>query len=195
MIELLFEGFESALLPCSLILLIPGAATAIAARQESSPAVAGFIVSATGVSWLRFSNRLDDPSPRITALLFAGALVLLLVPLIRRLDIVSAAGGLLAGAGAAILWLPCVGDEFGTLLGELPDRGPSGVALLAIYSIGVLSPLVFLAAAMHLVPDALFLPVRPFMMMVGGAVLGLLAIATAVGLADDLVSLLVEQSQ
>ena len=194
MIELLFEGFESALLPCSLILLLPGAAAVIAARQESTPAIAGFVVGSLTLGWLRFSDRISDPPSRLVALALAGAIVLLLVPLIRRLDVVSAAGGLLAGAAGASLWVPCVGEHFGTLLGELPDRGASGVGLFALYLFGVLAPLVFLAAAMHLIPEALFLPVRPFMMVIGGTVLGLLAVATAVGLHDDLVSQLVKWS-
>ena len=194
MIDLLLEGFESALLPCSLILLLPGAAAVIAARQESSPAVIGFVAGALAMGWLRFSNRIEDPPSRGVALAFAAAAVLLLVPLVRRLDVVSAAGGLLAGLASAALWIPCVGEHFGTLLGELPDRGASGLALFAVYLVGVLAPLVLLAAAFHLIPAPLFLPIRPFMMAIGGTVLGLLAIATAMGLDDDLVSQLVEWS-
>lgn len=194
MLELLLEGFESALLPCSFILLIPGLAVAIAARQESTPAVLGFIVASLLVGWLRFSNRLDDPPSGFVALALAGAVVLLLVPLIRRLDIVSAGGGVLAGGAAAFLWLPCVGEEFGTLLGELPGRGGSGLALMSLYLLGVLSPVVLVAAGMHLIPDGLFLPARPFMMAIGGAVLGLLALGTAVGFDDEIVSQLVEWS-
>ena len=194
MLELLLEGFESALIPCSFILLIPGLAVAIAARQESTPAAAGFVAAALLVGWLRFSNRLDDPPSAVIALALAGAVVLLLVPLIRRLDIVSGAGGALAGGAASALWLPCVGEEFGTLLGELPGRGGSGLALMSLYLLGVLAPLVLVAAGMHLVPDGLLLPARPFMMAIGGAALGLLALGTAVGLDDEIVSQLVEWS-
>ena len=194
MLELTFEGFESALLPCSLILLLPGVAVAIAARQEATPAILGFGFGSLLVSWLRFSGRLDDPPASLLALGFVGAVILLLVPLIRRLDVVSAAGGALAGAAAAGLWLPCVGIEFGTLLGELPGRGPSGIFFLGLYLFGVLSPLIIIATVMHLIPELVMLPARPLMMVAGGGVLGVLAVAVAAGMDDELVSKLVEWS-
>ena len=194
MLELIFEGYESALLACSLVLLVPGAATAIAARQESSPALAGYGVGALAISWLRFSNRLDDLPGPLIALGFVVAVILLLVPLLRRLDLVSAAGGLAAGGAGAALWTPCVGEQFGTLLRELPTRGPDGVLLLGLYLFGVLAPLVLLGAGLHLIPASALLPARPFMMVLGGGVLGLLALTVAAGLDDELVSRLVAWS-
>lgn len=193
-IELIFEGFESALLPCSLILLLPGVAVALAARQEATAAVLGFVPASVAVGWLRFSNRIDDPSPRFVALGLAAAIVLLLVPLVRRLDVVSAAGGALAGGAAAALWLPCVGEHFGNLLDDLPNRGVTGIVPFAFYLIGVMAPVALLAAVLHLIPGPFLLPVRPFMMVLGGVILGALALTAAVGLDDDLVGRLVELS-
>ncbi len=194
MIDLLLEGLESALLPCSLILLIPGIAVALAARQESTPALVGFVGAAWVFSWLRFSATVDGFERPIVAMAFAASAALLLVPLLRRLDVLALLGGALGGAAAAALWQPCVGENFGTLLGELPDQAPAGVGLLAIYLLGVLAPVIALGAVMHLIPNPLMLPVRPVMMAIGGGVLGLLALTTAVGLDDNLVSKLVSLS-
>ncbi len=194
MIELLREGLESALLPCSLIVLVPGVAVALAARQESTPALAGFLVGTLAFSWMRFSDNGGDFERPVIAMAFAASVALLLVPLLRRVDLLAIGGGLLAGSAAASLWQPCVGEEFGTLLNDLPDRGPVGVGLLAVYLVGVLAPVIAVGAIMHLIPNPLMLPVRPFMMAVGGGTLGLLALTVLVGLDDNLVSKLVSLS-
>lgn len=194
MIELLLEGFESALLPCSLILLIPGLAVALAARQESTPALIGFVLSTFAFSWLRFSGNGGDFERPIIAIAFAASAGLLLIPVLRRLNLLAIAGGLLGGAASAELWQPCVGEEFGTLLTELPERGAVGVALFGLYLLGVLAPVIALGAVMHLIPNPLMLPIRPFMMVAGGVVLGLLAVTTALGLDDNLVGQLVSWS-
>lgn len=194
MIDLLSEGFESALLPCSLIILIPGVATAFAARKESTPALTGFVVSCIIMSWLRFSGNGGDFDRPIVAAAFAGSAVLLLVPVIRRLDILGVLGGLGAGAASATLWQPCVGEEFGSVLNELPTRGLIGFVLMAMYTAAVLAPVVALGAAMHVVPTTIWLPLRPAMMIIGGATLGLLAATTMLGLDDNLVGQLVSWS-
>lgn len=191
---ILLEGFESALLPCSLILLVPGLAAAIAARQESTPALLGFAGGATIAAWLRFSATVGEPIRFFVAVAFALGALLLLVPLFRRLDVVTAGGGLLAGAAAAALWQPCVGEEFGMLLGDLPGRGIVDGAMFVAYMVGVFAPLVIVGAVMALIPDTATLPVRVPMMVLGGGALFVLAAATAVGLDDDLVSQLVQWS-
>jgi hypothetical protein len=194
MIELLLEGLEAALLPCSLIVLIPGVAVALAARQESTPALLGFVLGVLAFGWLRFSATVEDFARPVVAMAFAASVALLLVPLLRRIDLLALGGGVLAGGAAANLWLPCVGIEFGTLLGELPGRCPVGIILFAAYLAGMLAPLIALGAVMYLIPNPLMLPVRPFMMAIGGGTLGLLALMTLVGLDDNLVSKLVSLS-
>ena len=191
---LLAEGFESALLACSLILLLPGAAVGLTARAAAVPAITSFSFGVLALSWLRFSDRGGD----FPALLVAGGLmlatILLMTPLISRMDLAAVPAGLLAGGAAAELWLPCVGADFGQLLNELPARGGSGLALMALYLFGVLSPLVALAAVHHLTPDWILEKLEPIWAVFGGTLLALLAVATAVGLHDDLVGKLFEWS-
>jgi hypothetical protein len=191
---LLAEGFESALLACSLILLVPGAAVGLTARAAAVPAFASFWVGVLGFSWLRFAERGGGYSPLVIAAALMVATILLLVPLITRLDLAAVPAGLLAGAAAAELWRPCVGPEYGQLLSELPTLGYSGLGLQALYLLGTLSPLIALAAIHHLTPDWILEKLEPVWAVVGGTALALLALATAFGLHDDLVGKLFEWS-
>ncbi len=191
---LLAEGFESALLPCSLILLIPGAAAGLTARAAAIPAIASFSVAAVSLSWIRFADRGGGFSPLTIAAVLMVATILLLVPFISRLDLAAIAAGLLVGGAAAELWRPCVGAEYGELLNQLPARGYSGLGLQALYMLGTLSPLIALAAIHHLIPDWILEKLEPIWAVVGGTALALLSVATAVGLHDDLVGKLFEWS-
>lgn len=191
---LVAEGFESSVLACSLILLVPGVAVGLTARAAAVPAVAAYAVGVLSLSWLRYSDRGGDHPP----LLLAAALVLgtglLLVPLIRRLDLAAIPAGLLIGAVAAELWQPCNSPELALLLGELPDRGVSGLGWLAAYLAGTLAPLAVLAAIHHLTPDTLLERLEPIWAVVGGTLLTLLAVLTAVGLHEELTTRLVQWS-
>lgn len=194
-IELVVEGFESALLPCSFVVLVPGAAAVIASRQESTSAFVGFVVGLMGLAFFRFSGRGGDLPVGIVALLFAVAVVLLAIPLVRRLNIVTGSGGLLVGGAAGALWEPCVGLQFADLLNTLPERSPAiGVALLTSYVLGVLAPLIALAAALYLIPNPTLILARPVMLVVGCGTLAILALATAAGFSDDVIGKLVELS-
>lgn len=188
------EGFEAALLTCSLILLVPGAAVALTARAAAIPAMAAFSAGVLGLSWLRFSDRGGGYSNLMIATALILATVALLVPFISRADLAALPAGLLAGGASAELWRPCVGAEFGRVLNELPSRGASGLGLMALYLVGTLSPLVVLGAVHHLIPDSVLEKLEPVWAVVGGVLLTLLALATAVGLHEDLVSKLFEWS-
>ncbi|MEM9563612.1 MAG: hypothetical protein AAGA93_13385 [Actinomycetota bacterium] len=192
--QLLAEGFESAVLPCSLILLVPGAAVGLTARAAAVPAIAAYTTGVLAMSWLRFSERGGDHP----ALLVAGALmlatILLLVPLISRLDLAALPAGLLAGGATAELWRPCIGPELGRLLDTLPAEGFGGLGWLALHLVGVLAPLGLLAALHHLTPDGILERLEPVWAVAGGLLLAVLSVATAVGLQDDLTGRLLEWS-
>lgn len=193
-LSLMAEGFESALIACSLILLIPGAAVGLTARAAAIPAMAAYGIGVLALAWLRFGERGGDHPPLLVAGALMLATILLLVPLISRLDLAALPAGLLAGGATAELWVPCGGPELGTLLGELPARGLSGLGWLALYLLGTLSPLIVLAAAHHLTPDWILERLEPIWAVVGGLLLALLAVVIAVGLSDDLVDRLVRRS-
>lgn len=193
-LELLFEGFDAAIVPCSFLLLVPGLACLLTARQESTAAGIGFGAAAVVAGWLFHSGRIGRPPDGLLALATGACLVALAIPLLRRLDLVALAGGGLGGAVSAVIWKPCGGEALGRLLTELPGRGLSGTLLFAAYLLGVLAPFVVLTVALHLLPGPALIPVRPAMVVVGGLVLGALAVTIAVGLDDNLYRWLVERS-
>lgn len=194
-VDLLIEGFESALLPCSFVLLVPGAAAIVASRQESTSAFVGFFVGLVALSFLRFSDRGGDFPTITVAAALGAAVVLLAIPIVRRLNVVTGAGGLLVGGAAGVLWEPCVAIHFADLLNGLPDRTPAvGVALLISYVVGVIAPLLALAAALYLIPNPTLILARPVMLVIGCGTLALLALATAAGFSDEIIGRLVEMS-
>ena len=111
------EGFEAALLTCSLILLIPGAAVALTARKAAIPALASFGVGVLLLSWLRFSARGGGYSNLLIAATLMLATIALLVPFISRADLAALPAGLLAGGQAVaqetLTWLEWWDPEYG----------------------------------------------------------------------------------
>ena len=191
---LLAEGFEAAQLPCTLVLLVIGVAVGMTARETAIPAMVSFWLSVLVFSWTRFGGRGAGWHDLIAAVALIVAVIILFVPPVRRLDLVAVAAGTLSGFAAAELWLPCVGEQFGRLLMELPDRGLSGVVLMAVFLAGALSPVLALAAIHHLVPDWILERVEPIWSIVGGFVLSGLAVATAVGYHETILGWLFEWS-
>lgn len=191
---LMAEGFESAVMACSLILLGPGLATGLTARAAAIPALTAYYVGVLALSWLRFSERGGNhPSLLVAGILMLGT-ILLLVPLISRLDLAAIPAGLLIGGAAAELWLPCGGPEFDLLVDQLPERGASGLGWLALFLAGTLSPLAVVAAVHHLTPDTILERLEPVWAVLGGTVLAVLSVVTAIGLDDELTGRLVEWS-
>lgn len=181
-IYLLAEGFESALLPCTLILLVTGLGVTLAARETAIPALAAYWLSVLAWSWARFGGHAGGWHDAIAGVALALAGIVLLFPPIGQLEWVAMGGGFLAGFGAAELWLPCVGPELGDLLMKLPTTGISGVVLMAVFLAGALSPLLALAATHHLTPNWLLEMVEPPLSVVGGVLLAILSVAAAVGI-------------
>ncbi len=194
MIPLLLEGFESALLPCSLIILIPAAAAAIAARDDLVPALSGFFGAAVLLSWLRFSDRGGDWPIGIAAMALIIAAVLFTVPFIANRSASAAVAGAFSGAAAAQLWEPCVGAEFGSLLNDLPTTGASGLGLMVVFLLGVTSPVIGLVALLKLMPEWILDYAQTALSIVGATVLAVMAVATAAGLHDDVVGQLIRWS-
>lgn len=191
---LLAEGFEAAQLPCTLVLLVTGVAVGMTARETAIPAMVAFWLSVLVFSWTRFGDRGAGWHALIAAMALIVAVIILFLPPVRRLDLVAVVAGALVGFAAAELWLPCVGEQFGRVLMELPNRGLSGVVLMAVFLAGALSPVLALAAIHHLVPDWILERVEPIWSIVGGFVLSGLAVATAFGYHETILGWLFEWS-
>lgn len=192
MLSLLLEGLESAWLPCSLILLVPGAAVLFAGGERVVATTGGFAAATLVMAWARFAERGGDWPVGYAALALITATVVLLVPALTDREGTAdqaraVAGGSLVGFASAELWEPCVGAEFGQLLNDLPDRGVAGLVLLGTYLLGVLAPLVVVAAVLHVLPPRLIDSARPALAAIGGVVLTVMAVATAAGFHDEVV--------
>lgn len=188
MLSLLIEGFGSAWLPCSLVLVVPGVATVLAGRRYAGPAAGSYAVGTAVLSWLRFADVGAGWPVLVPAVALALAAVLLVIPTSVPPGPAAVIGGALAGGAAAELWEPCVGVEFGTLLNGLPDDGVGGLPVLAIYLLGVLAPIGGVMGLLKLLPPGLVEAASGTLAVVGGAALAVMAIATAIGLHDEVVA-------
>ncbi|MEL7157567.1 MAG: hypothetical protein AAFN30_13310, partial [Actinomycetota bacterium] len=122
------------------------------------------------------------------------AVVLFLVPTALPERAAIALGGVLTGGAAAELWEPCVGAEFGRLLNTLPTDGPGGLVALTVFMMGVLAPVAGVLALLKLLPPGLTERAAGPLSVLGGAALAAMAVATAVGLHDDVVGKLFQWS-
>ena len=194
MIRLLLEGFHAAWLPSSLLVVVPGLAALLAAQDELRVTLVGFCTAVAFVSWLRFSHHGADWPLVAAAVALVLATLLFLVPTVDGRKIVSSVGGALAGGAAAELWQPLVGPELGRLLVDLPNRGWTAPVSLAVYLLGVLTPVIILGLLLRLAPNWLLESASQVLAYLGGAVLAALAILTAIGLHDWLASHLIQWS-
>ncbi len=112
----------------------------------------------------------------------------------QRNGVWSAAGAAVVGGIAALLWLPCVGDEYGTLLGRAETETWALFLPNLAYTVGLNLPLI-IVAALPLVVRRL-VPLRD---STGAALVGVLtgsaiAVTMALGAYNDLVGELYDLS-
>ncbi len=148
--RLFAEGIFSSLLPCSYSILIPALALVILRKNERIPTL-GIFAAATVVSaWIRAAGISDLLADRVwnTAVLVAGLVLSWMVS--HRAA--GTAGSVLIGVFAGSTWFPCVGEQLGEVLGRAPDEPLSGLALLAVYLVGVMLPIVAVVTLVAYVP-------------------------------------------
>ncbi|MEZ5340195.1 MAG: hypothetical protein R2706_01750 [Acidimicrobiales bacterium] len=192
--DLFFEGLTAVFYLSSLTLLIPGIATMLIARTESSAAAVGFVLATILVSWFRFSDNLNEPPGQMLAAALAIATGVLVAPLVRRVNLVTGAAGAVAGGVAALSWWPALGTYAGPLFVGLGNNDASGLVDLTIYMVGIFMPLILGASALALTPKAATLPFRPIMLFGGGGVLGVFTLLLFSGTMPDLANWLAERT-
>ena len=87
--DLFFEGLTAIFYLTSLTLLLPGLATMLIARAESSAAAVGFVLAAILVAWFRFSDNVGEVPTQVLAAATAIATGVLIAPLVRRVNSIA----------------------------------------------------------------------------------------------------------
>jgi len=157
-VSLLGEALRASLQPCSYSLLILALVVlGLRSSQARFPTGAIFYVSTTLFAWVPFLgvNPLLDGRLFGTIGLAAGLLLAgwpTRDPGSVRSNWLGWAGVFLVGAFAGATWLPCVGEELGSIL-TAASRDPwSGLAGMALYLLGVMWPVFALAVLADLAP-------------------------------------------
>lgn len=195
MFGLLTEGIESLRLPCTWVLLIPGAAVVVFGRRRTPLVVSSFAAAALAVVWLRFGgNWFEVPSGGIQ--IGIGAVIMVGAAIAWKLDrgVSDALSAGITGGAAAWAWIPCVGPDLGNLLNsdwsnpfvKLPDT----VAFMA----GQFLPFILVAAAGVLVPQLSEKLEHRSVVTAGAILVGLIGLAFFTQQFDDLASELARRS-
>lgn len=192
--DLFFEGITAIFYLSSLTLLLPGAATTLIARTESSAAAVGFVLAAILVSWFRFSDNLTVPPTQVMAAAMVISIIGLVVPLVRRVNLVTGGAAAICGGVAALSWWPALGTHAGPVFVDLPTNDARGLAELTIYMVGIFAPLILGASALALTPKATTLPFRPLMLFSGAGVLVVFTLLLFSSTMPDLAQWLAERT-
>lgn len=195
MIPTLLEGVDSLRLPCSWVLLIPGAALVFFGRRRTVLIVSVFVSFAIATAWLRFAGWwFEVPRGAIQVLL--GATIIAASAIAWKRDEATSDGILAAivGVASAWTWIPCVGPNLGDILNGARTDPFGHFGGTAAFLIGQFLPLIAIAALGHLVPGLDRRLRHPTVVASGAILLGLIGLLYATTLFDDLASELARRS-
>lgn len=195
MIELLLEGIESLRLPCSWVLLIPGAAVTLYGRRRPLRVISIFIAAATLVAWLRFGGWWFEV-PRGGVQIAMGLAILAAALTAWRID--SGVTDVLAAGVTAIAatsaWIPCVGPHLGQLLNGSRTAPFAHVGGTIAFLAGQFLPLILIGAAGVLTPNAAQRLEHRWVIATGAFALAIVGLLFATTIFDDLASELARRS-
>jgi hypothetical protein len=189
---LLVEGAKSAVLACSLGLLVPALGALLAVKAGFRFRSAAVFSVAAGIgAWLSVAGwtRWADSRIVLAALVGGGVLAL------SRGDRLVRLGGVTGvGVFAGMTWTPCVGEHFGTVLTTgIRDPWPALLPLVG-YVVAVLFGTLILAALLDFVSGLDRVSTSDAMRGVGIGLLGVLVLLVAFDRYDALLSELVRIS-
>jgi len=140
------EGLRSTVLPCSLTLIVPVVAVALAARRPTTATITA-VLAALATMWVRAAGLVPGPATRWVAVILALFALAVFGAWIRTDARAYTWLAVLPGALAGWIWQPCVGRVLGDILQAAGERTPSSVLLLGAYALGVLIPAFAVALA------------------------------------------------
>ena len=191
-VSLVAEGAQSAILPCSAVLLVPTLGALLAARsRQAAVATATIGVGALG-AFVRFADVIElFPGWLIGLCLLAGVALVWVGE--RRLE-VACLGAALIGIAASQLWEPCVGQEFGRLVTGLPNERIGQFVPFLLYFVAVHTPVVLVAAGIGAMADERRRSVEKVSAPLGAAIVALIGVLALIGQTDQLIARLVSWS-
>lgn len=195
MFGLLTEGIESLRLPCTWVLLIPGAAVVLFGRRRTPLVVASFIAAATAIVWLRWGgNWFEVPSGAVQVAV--GLTIMAGAAIAWKLDsgVTDAVSAGVTGAAAGWAWIPCVGPELGNLLNSDWSNSFVKIPDVVAFMAGQFLPFVLIAAAGVLAPTLSEKLEHRSVVTVGAIVVGLIGLAFVTQQFDNIASELARQS-
>lgn len=195
MVGQIAEGIESIRLPCSWVLMFAAAAVAIYARRRSWIAIGAFALAAVVVAWLRFSSWWIEAPSGATQVLSGIAIIAATVNAWKRNSPSSdAVLGSVVGTVAVWSWLPCVGPELADILNDAPSRPFANLAGTIAFLVGLLLPILLVAAADIAIPAMQRALDKPWIAGFGALLLISFGVLFAGAWSDELSSQLLSRS-
>ena len=190
LIDTLTEGIRVITWACTLTALVPGLALVLVARRARLTVVLYYTAGAAFLAWAQAAGHwwvaARGAAVVIAGIVAAGTYVAAWRAPGHSSPLATGAG-LVGGALAGWLWRPCVGDRLGDILNDASTAGPRTLALMAVYMVGVLLPLLLIAIAAYAAPGVGRLLDRLPFAIAGAAVGAAYAVALAIGQYDDLI--------
>ena len=190
LVDTLTEGIRVITWACTLTALVPGLALVLVARRARLTVALYYTAGAALLAWAQAAGHwwvaARGAAVVIAGIVAAGTYVAAWRAPGHSSPLATGAG-LVGGALAGWLWRPCVGDRLGDILNEASTAGPRTLALMAVYMVGVLLPLLLIAIAAYAVPGVGRLLDRLPFAIAGAAVGAAYAVALAIGQYDDLI--------
>ncbi|WP_419931711.1 hypothetical protein [Candidatus Poriferisodalis sp.] len=190
LIDTLTEGIGVITWACTLTALVPGLALVLVARKARLTVALYYTAGAALLAWAQAAGywwvAARGMAVVIAGFVAAGTYVAAWRAPGHSSPLATGAG-VVGGALAGWLWRPCVGERLGDILNDASAAGPRTLGLMAVYMVGVLLPLIFLAVAPYALPAiGRALNRLPFA-LAGAAVGAAYAVALAIGQYDDLI--------
>ncbi len=190
LIDTLTEGIRVITWACTLTALVPGLALVLVARRARLTVALYYTAAAAFLAWAQAAGHwwvaARGAAVVIAGIVAAGTYVAAWRAPGHSSPLATGAG-LVGGALAGWLWRPCVGDRLGDILNDASTAGPRTLALMAVYMVGVLLPLLLIAIAPYAVPGVGRMLDRLPFAIAGAAVGAAYAVALAIGQYDDLI--------
>jgi cytochrome c biogenesis protein CcdA len=187
-VNLLLEGIGSTLQPCTLALIVPGLAVVLTAQRTAPWAVGGYLIGASVMSWMRMIDWVTPPDESaLMALIVLAGIALIWWQSNQHNGIWTAAGAAVVGGIAALLWLPCVGEDYGTLLGRAETETWALFLPNLAYVVGLNLVLIIIAALPLVVPRLAKVRDSTAAALVGVVTGSAIAVTMALGAYNDVV--------